>query len=96
MKGHRCYFDENEKRFKVEFSQSEAGGYSDEEYWNTDLNNALISVENNNKQLQYFHKCPDCNHYFWLLPQEMDWFTNRKLSMPKRCPKCRKKRKQTP
>lgn len=93
MKGHRCYFDENEKQFKVEFAQTEAKGYSDEEYWNADLNNALRSVEKDNKNLNYFHKCIDCGHYFWLLSEEMEWFTNRNLAMPKRCPKCRRRKK---
>ena len=39
-------------------------------------------------------KCKDCERYFLLPRTEKEWFTSRNLVIPKRCPKCRNKRKK--
>lgn len=38
--------------------------------------------------------CKDCKKEFILSPQEEDFFLSRGLALPKRCPACRKKRKE--
>lgn len=39
-------------------------------------------------------KCKDCERYFLLPRSEKEWFSSRGLIVPKRCPKCRSKRKK--
>ena len=38
--------------------------------------------------------CKDCKKEFILSPQEKEFFLGRGLVLPKRCPECRKKRKE--
>lgn len=38
-------------------------------------------------------KCKDCNRYFLLPKSEKEWFEERSLAVPKRCPRCRSKRR---
>ena len=39
------------------------------------------------------HKCKDCGIFFLTDCNEETWYKNRGLTLPKRCIKCRKKRK---
>ena len=39
-------------------------------------------------------KCKDCSRYFLLPKEEIEWFEDRGLVAPKRCPVCRKKKKK--
>jgi hypothetical protein len=58
----------------------------------------LESVERLNKEIESGElsllKCKDCERYFLLPRTEKEWFTSRGLITPKRCPKCRGKRKK--
>ena len=40
-------------------------------------------------------KCSVCGKYFFLTDSEAKWFTERKLSKPKRCPECRHHKKMS-
>ena len=37
--------------------------------------------------------CLDCGLVFILTPEECDWYKERNYNLPKRCPRCRKKRR---
>jgi hypothetical protein len=39
-------------------------------------------------------KCEDCNKVFPMNRGEIMWYSNRGYPFPKRCPDCRKKRKE--
>lgn len=39
-------------------------------------------------------KCKDCGETFYLTSDEVDWFINKGLSIPKRCKKCRCNKKK--
>ena len=38
-------------------------------------------------------QCKDCGRYYVLFNSEKDWFVNRELHIPKRCPTCRRARR---
>ena len=40
------------------------------------------------------HKCKDCESNFYMCYKEVQFFKDKGLSLPKRCPECRKKRKE--
>ena len=40
------------------------------------------------------HKCKDCESNFYMFHKEVMFFEEKGLSLPKRCPECRKKRKE--
>lgn len=64
----------------------------------TSKSNTIEWVEELNKDIesgeQSLLKCKDCNRYFLLPRGENEWFKSRGLIIPKRCPKCRSKRKK--
>ena len=39
------------------------------------------------------HSCKDCRSRFFMSYSEVEFFRNKKLHLPKRCPECRTKRK---
>ena len=39
-------------------------------------------------------KCLDCGSGFVLTSKERQWWKARKLNLPKRCPECRRRRRQ--
>ena len=65
--------------FNVELfrAQLECDGY------NTDLASGDLTI----------HKCKDCGIYFFTNKSEEEWFKNKKMSTPKRCLSCRRKRR---
>lgn len=40
------------------------------------------------------HKCKDCESNFYMCYKEVQFFKDKGLSLPKRCPECRKKKKE--
>ena len=44
----------------------------------------------------YYKICKDCGGYFWLDDDGEEWFREKNMTPPKRCPECRKKRKMLP
>ena len=56
--------------------------------WNEEVNKEIESGEFS------LLKCKDCNRYFLLPRTEREWFISRGLTVPKRCTKCRKKKKR--
>jgi len=55
-----------------------------------------VSVKERNKDLEEgrlkVFKCKDCGRFWLLYRDEEDWFTERDLSVPKRCVTCRRKK----
>lgn len=39
-------------------------------------------------------ECKDCKATFTMTEEEMKWYKDHDFELPKRCPDCRKKRKQ--
>lgn len=60
---------------------------------------AIVAVKSCNKDLNSFtlliHKCKDCGIYFFTTDKEEDWYRSRGMSVPKRCNKCRAKRRKS-
>lgn len=60
---------------------------------------AIEGVKSCNKDLNSFalliHKCKDCGIYFFTTADEEMWFKSNNLSIPKRCIKCRRKRRKS-
>ena len=73
------------------FTESENTHSSDKDSayeWARELNE---DIENGSYKLL---KCKDCDMYYLLPSSEEDWFIANNMIPPKRCPKCRKKRKK--
>jgi len=66
---------------------------------NTAVDHAIKAAECYNRDLQSFelqiHKCKDCGIYFFTSTNEELWFKANNLSVPKRCNKCRAKRRKS-
>ena len=50
-------------------------------------------TEDSNRHALLIRKCKDCGKYYIINYDEYLWFTNRQLSIPSRCGKCRRSRK---
>lgn len=58
-------------------------------YADSPINNAIESIDSLNEDIV---KCKECGKYFLIQYNERLWYTQRDLSIPKRCPHCRKTR----
>lgn len=58
-------------------------------YADSNINNANEAINSINEDIV---KCKECGKYFLIQYNERIWYTQRGLSIPKRCPHCRKTR----
>lgn len=56
-------------------------------YADSNINNAIEAIDSLNEDIV---KCKECGKYFLIQYNERLWYTQRGLSIPKRCPRCRK------
>lgn len=97
MLGYKVFYDKELKIFVHETEPSEVEAtYNDETFWWTDnLPHAKQSAEKSNDKLNEIFICKDCGNSFRLDQQEQEWFIKRNLSIPCRCIKCRRSRKNS-
>ena len=59
-----------------------------------DEDNAKAGMEYENKNIANgtleYRRCKDCHRFFTIGSREKEWFTNKELTLPKRCTECRK------
>lgn len=108
MKAYKCYVNEETMKIdtiefnvanKFDFSHDPVTNLCDEDDGHSiSKHNSMEYVEELNKEIDSGEhsllKCKECERYFLLPRTEKEWFTSRGLIVPKRCPKCRKKRKK--
>ena len=108
MKAYKwCYNEETKKLDYVEFFVKNKYDFSNDPVTNlTDADNGhtvcemsfFSSLDAGNKKLESgiwkVFKCKDCGRYFIIDSDEEQWFQDRDLSLPKRCVKCRAKRRK--
>ncbi|MFW6105163.1 MAG: zinc-ribbon domain containing protein [Chloroflexota bacterium] len=51
-------------------------------------------MEKTQKENDQIIRCVDCGTGFILTPGERQFYLDRKLNLPKRCPACRRRRRQ--
>ena len=65
----------------------------------TEEAHAIEGVKSCNEDLKWgklhIHKCKDCGIYFYTTLDEERWFEYRDMYIPKRCSKCRTKRRKS-
>jgi hypothetical protein len=93
MKGYKCFYNINTKKFECENVPSEVGNYTPDgtTFWIDSYEYALVTTNNYNKHnLNEVFICKNCNQPFFLDKKEQEWFIDRGLNLPKRCYCCRK------
>lgn len=109
MKAYREIWDEENNRFdyiafeiKHEFdfdSAPETNLYDSENVYKLEEKYMIKGVMKDNERLRSGEykviKCKDCGKYFILTLDEKIWFEDRGLSAPRRCQRCRGKRRST-
>ena len=105
MKAYRVYYDKADKKWKCDNFLSEVGNDTDFEFWNASLSGAESDcIHYNNdfivdaKDMISDHHytictCKDCRQNYIMTCNEYFWFRDKGLTIPKRCPKCRKRNK---
>ena len=103
MKGYKIFYDG--EKFVMEEEKSEVGNTTDFVHWMISYETAKKSVESCNNRLKkdiselvgeydfIIIACKACDDNFLITKQEADWYLERKLSIPCRCPACRKARR---
>ena len=104
---YKYYYDEKTKKIDfVQFNDSDSipetnfilDLYEDESKIYYDYEYVTDYLEHMNKHISdgywKIRKCKDCGKYFVLPFDEEMWFTEHMLDRPKRCPKCRAKRRR--
>ena len=107
--GYKRYYDVSKKKFIADDFETEIGDYTQdfiEDWFATPsaaeesaygMNRDLVSIEGLRKTTDTDKfavcVCKECHKPFGLVLTEYWWFTDRGLSVPKRCLCCRKKRK---
>ena len=107
MKAYKCFYNEVSKL--VDYVEFELPNYSDfthdpktnlqecVDVHNADEESMQSYVNYLNEDLAsgklVLKKCKDCGLYFLLDVNELIWYEDRGLSVPKRCLTCRRKRK---
>jgi hypothetical protein len=106
--GYKVHFDG--RKFVAEHEKSEVNAsYHDScEWWYTDERSAEDAVEDLNKDTItrveedkvysdstiLVQRCRECGNYFAMNANEIEWYQNKDMSVPKRCYRCRKARKK--
>lgn len=105
MQAYRVFYDKNDNKWKYENFLTEVGHTTDFQHWNGTLlgaESACIHYNNDfveNAEDMYSNNhytictCKDCEADYILTSDEYFWFLDRGLSVPKRCPKCRSRRR---
>lgn len=105
MKAYRIYYDKINKQWKFDNFLSEVGQTTDFERWNTTISIAEKVCMDYNRDFVADIKdmyssdhytictCKDCKEDYILTCDEYYWFFGRGLNIPKRCPKCRNRRR---
>lgn len=106
MVGYKIYFDGNEFVMENRMSTVESTPGDSTVSWNAGYKTGLDAVKSLNNHLKsnigklrmlddfVVTKCKDCGEYFILSKSEVYWFTDRGFSIPRRCLRCRDKRKE--
>ncbi len=95
MKGYKCFYNINTKKFECENVPSEVGDYTPDGtiFWSESYESALAAINNHNEHsLDEIFVCKNCNQPFFLTKDEQEWFIDRGLNLPKRCYCCRRKK----
>ena len=107
IKAYKYYYNEKEKLVELlEFLVKDQCDFSNEpetnfaegvNAHNINHENALLACHKFNDDIArgklMIQKCKDCGIYFLITKDEKEWFESRNLFVPKRCCKCRIKRK---
>ena len=95
-----CRFDLYEFEVKGEFDFShdpKTNLYGEDFTHNCNKESVYEELHKLNKELEdgelEVARCKDCEMYFIIPADEKQWFEDRNLQIPKRCPKCRARRK---
>lgn len=108
MKAYKNYVNEETMKidivefdidYEFDFSHDPVTNLYDSDNGHTIHKDAkLEDLEKLNKEIEQgdfsLLKCKDCNRYFLLPKDEKEWFEERGLVAPKRCPACRRKKKK--
>ena len=103
MKGYKVFYDG--EKFIMEEEKSEIGDTTDFVHWMISYETAKKSVESCNNRHKndaselesdydfIIKSCKDCKELYLMNKMEVDWYLDRKLTLPCRCPSCRKARR---
>lgn len=93
----RIFYDKEQRHFVADDKPSECQTVPGDSTtaWFIDRSSALNAIKRNNKKdnLKYVRVCKDCNESYWTTEDEVQWYTERNLFVPRRCSECRQKRK---
>lgn len=107
MKAYKLFYNDELYRFDLyefevkgeyDFSHDpKTNLYGEDHIHSCDKESACEGLQKLNKQLEdgelEVAQCKDCEIYFIIPAKEKQWFADRDLQTPKRCPKCRARRK---
>lgn len=106
MKIWYLYYNENEKR--IDYKEDELPIIAAEQDFPSNIDeeqhqaftreqDAIAAADAANEELKtdelHIRKCKDCGIYYYTTWREEAWFESLNLLMPKRCKKCRRKRR---
>lgn len=77
MKGYKCFYNVNTKKFECENVPSEVGNYTPDgtTFWIDSYKDALVTTDNYNKyNLNEVFICKNCNQPFFLDKKEQECF----------------------
>lgn len=100
MIGYRVYYDKKEKLWKFETNGSEVGETTDFNKWfytitsaknacvhfNENMVTSLDEIEDSDKFMIFV--CKECEQDFILNGDQISWYLDKSLRIPKRCPAC--------
>lgn len=103
MKFYKNYWNEEFKEVRYKEVDENNCGESETnctEFFNSYYMNekyAIKGTDSYNQKIKdgklFFYKCKDCGIFFAMTDEEKKYYTNRGLSIPKRCESCRRKRR---
>lgn len=103
MQGYKVYFDGKEWRIEDKKSEVEDSGSDDFNRWFDTFQHGMDAVESLNQRTKtdiskvqklddlLLCKCKECGNDFLQSGDEIEWFKEKRLQIPKRCRKCRYK-----